>query len=138
MSFIKSKFKKTEMESGKADGAPNLAVSYGTKRKSKQSFAKGGMAMPEHEEHYASIADAILKKKQSFAEGGEVADLEENSEESPNMADEFNMEADGKEQYDLSQLGPQPMDSNEDSDDQPQDAKSKSMFSKLKRKYNKD
>lgn len=136
MGFIKSKFKQTDNES-KPEGTSNLAVSYNVKRKGK-AMAKGGMAMPDHEEHYASIADAILSKKKAYANGGEVADLEEHSEESPNMADEYNEDANGKEQYDLGQLSPQPKDSNEDGDDQPQEAKSKSMYSKLKRKYNKD
>lgn len=70
-----------------------------------------------HEEERAqSIAHAILGKRKRMAEGGMV-DLEANSEESPNMADEYNFDANGKEQYDDSQLGLDPMDSNETGDE---------------------
>lgn len=62
-----------------------------------------------------SIADAILNKKK-YADGGMV-DLEEDSEEEPNQYDDRNEFAAGKEQYDDTQLEPQPMDSNEHGDD---------------------
>lgn len=76
-------------------------------------FAHGG----EVEDHYSSIADAILaKKRKKMADGGMV-DLEANSEEGANMADEQNEDALLKEQYDDSQLSAQPMDSNEHGDD---------------------
>ena len=71
------------------------------------------------DEHYDSIADAILSKKRKakmMAEGGMV-DLEENSEESPNNEDQMSFKANGKEQYDLSQLGDEPEDSNEHGDE---------------------
>lgn len=65
-------------------------------------FAKGGL-----------IADAIMKAKAMDSQ----VDLNANSEESPNMADQYNYDANGKEQYDLDQLSPQPEDSNEMGDD---------------------
>lgn len=104
-------------------------------------MAKGG----DVEEHYESIADAILAKKQKskkmMAEGGSVredesisdgimrrrkeqyepsqdgmVDLEQNSEEMPNQYDEVDGKAAHEEQYDDSQLSKQPMDSNEHGD----------------------
>lgn len=62
-----------------------------------------------------SIAEAILAKGKKMASGGMV-DLNKASEESPNMADSYNFEANGKEQYDDSQLDSQPEDSNEHGD----------------------
>lgn len=57
-----------------------------------------------------SIADAIRNRRaarmakggRAMAEGGQV-DLEANSEESPNMEDQYSFRANGKEQYDLDQ-----------------------------------
>jgi len=77
-------------------------------------MAEGG----DVDDHYESIADAILKKRRRakmMAEGGMV-DLEANSEESPNQEDQMSFKANGKEQYDLRQLKAQPMDSNEHGD----------------------
>lgn len=72
--------------------------------------------------HFDSIADAIIAKKRRkmMAEGGEV-DLEENSEESPNFEDQQSFKANGKEQYDDSQLSDQPEDSNEHGDEMDSD-----------------
>lgn len=61
-----------------------------------------------------SVADKI-RNKRKMADGGEV-DLGANSEESPNMEDQYSYKANGKEQYDLSQLSKQPKDSNEKGD----------------------
>lgn len=75
------------------------------------------------EEHYASIADAILsKKRKAMADGGQV-DLEENSEESTaDAALKFRQEANLKEQYDDSQLEAQPEDSNEHGDEREEES----------------
>lgn len=54
----------------------------------------------DHEEHYASIADAILakKKRAKMAEGGEV-DLSLNATEEPNNEDDLSWDALRKENY---------------------------------------
>lgn len=71
----------------------------------------------EEEEKHASITAAIMaKKRKNMADGGMV-DLEANSEESPNMEDQYSFDAIKKEQYDDSQLSKQPKDSNESGDD---------------------
>lgn len=77
----------------------------------------------DSDEHYASIADAILaKKRKAMADGGMV-DLEENSEESTaDSALKFRQEANLKEQYDDSQLSDQPEDSNEMGDEHEMDS----------------
>ncbi len=97
-------------------------------------FAKGGMIDMEEEispsdmmsddERASSIADAIMRKrdKMKMAEGGMVddgeVDLEANSEEvGRSPYDHMNQDAANKELYDLDQLSPQPMDSNEHGDD---------------------
>jgi hypothetical protein len=59
-----------------------------------------------------SIADSIIRKRKMMAEGGQV-DLEANSREDKNNEDDMSHEALLKEQYDDSQLSPQPRDSNE-------------------------
>ena len=80
-----------------------------------------------------SIASAIMSKRKAkkMAEGGMVS-LEDNSEESGNTLDDLNFEALGKEQYDDSQLGPDPMDSNEHGDNISSDAHD--MISKIRSK----
>jgi hypothetical protein len=96
-----------------------------------EHLAHGG----EAEEHYDSIADAILRKSKASSE---QADLEENSEESPNMADAYNYEANDAEQYDLSQLDHQPMDSNEHGDAQEKGKEDKhDMVSSIRKKFRK-
>lgn len=80
-------------------------------------FAKGGMA--DADEHYSSIADAILAKKKhakAYADGGMV-DLEHNSEEEPNQYYGMDEDAAKKEMYDDDQLMDQPEDSNEHGDE---------------------
>ena len=75
------------------------------------AYAKGG----EVEDHYDSIADAILAKKRKakmMADGGQVS-LEDNSREDLNNEDDMSFEAGLKEQYDDSQISAQPSDSNE-------------------------
>lgn len=79
-----------------------ISQSYGNasdpdKRKAAADSMKnafgGGMAHGgEVEEHYESIADAILAKKRRMSDGGQV-DIEQNSVEEPNEYDELNMEA---------------------------------------------
>lgn len=106
---------KAEMEAGKPQDQA-LAIAYSVKKKAPMSrkaadvaprkMAEGG----EVQEHYESIADAILAKKR------QQADLNKNSEEQPNQYYKYNEEAGGEEQYDLDQLSPQPMDSNEHGD----------------------
>ena len=84
-------------------------------------FAKGG------------IAESIMRKRR-MAEGGEV-DLEANSEESPNMEDQYSYDANGEEQYDLRQLSKQPMDSNEMGDDREDESENKNdMISAIRMK----
>jgi hypothetical protein len=87
-----------------------------------QWAAKGGEIEPHElmsdDERSSSIADAIMKKRaktKAMADGGMV-DLEANSEEQPNNEDDYSFDAVKKEQYDLDQLGPDPMDSNEHGD----------------------
>ena len=93
------------------------------------NYSQGGevdepdsMDQPEpeaDEEKEASITAAIMARKRGkkmMAEGGMV-DLEANSEEQPNNEDQYSFNAVKKEQYDLSQLSKQPMDSNETGDD---------------------
>lgn len=89
-------------------------------------FAHGG----EVEEHYESIADAILAKKRQAASG--QADLNEHSEEQPNQYDGINMDTANKEQYDDSQLEAQPEDSNLHGDDIESDKHD--MVSQIRRK----
>jgi hypothetical protein len=88
-----------------------------------QWAAKGGEIEPHElmsdDERSSSIADAIMKKRHKakmMADGGMV-DLEANSEEQPNNEDDYSFNAVKKEAYDLDQLGPDPMDSNEHGDD---------------------
>lgn len=85
-------------------------------------FANGGEVNGNLKEYYPSaderpqsITDAIMRRRK-MADGGMV-DLEENSREKPNFYDELNEDAANKEQYDDSQISPQPEDSNEHGDD---------------------
>lgn len=89
--------------------------------------AKGGMieksdkahASEDTDEHYESIADAILAKKRKakmMAEGGQV-DLEEHSEEHSNLYDKLDEEIADEPIYDDTQISAQPEDSNEHGDD---------------------
>jgi len=68
-----------------------------------------------------SIADRIMQKRKMMAEGGEV-DLAKNSEEDLNNEDQMSFDAGLKEQYDVDQISPQPMDSNEKGDSRESDA----------------
>jgi hypothetical protein len=103
-------------------------------------MARGGMAedMIEDEHHEPmSVTEAIMRRKAArMARGGEVedgqVDLAEHSEESSNMEDRYSYAANGKEQYDLDQVGEEPMDSNERGDDI--DGDEHDMISKLRSK----
>lgn len=79
-----------------------------------------------------SISDEIMRRRgENPLPEGQV-DLNEHSEEAPNLYDPLNEEAGGKEQYDLDQLSPQPKDSNLKSDDIPHDEHD--MISKIRAK----
>lgn len=81
----------------------DLGVAYAIKRRAKKMPMKSDMLpmpMPEHEEHYESIADAILAKKHKakmMAEGGEVdsrdATLVDEAMDDEGMFDELNEDA---------------------------------------------
>ena len=127
-----------------------------------QMLAEGGMAhemdmQPEPEEemeHHDSLASAVMArmKKASqhsnssidhemyMADGGMVDLQDNNGDEQPNHEDDYSYDAIRKKTYfDDSQLGPQPMDSNEHGDEHemessdPHDMISK-IRSKMKRK----
>ncbi len=87
-----------------------------------QGLANGGMVGPDESEPH-SLAEKIMHSRR-MAAGGTV-DLEANSEESPNMEDKYSFEANGKEQYDLSQLSKQPEDSNEHGDAREEESENK-------------
>lgn len=113
---------KAELEAGKPK-AQSLAIAYSTQRHARgKKMATGGEVMPSHEDHYASIADAILKKKHDAAmpqESGEV-DLEENAmEHQPDDLEHQNLDADLKEDYAEDEMlsAVDPIDSNEPGDD---------------------
>lgn len=112
-----------EMGAGKPKDQ-SLAIAYGTQRVAKRKgYTMGGM-VSETDEHYNSIADAILRQKKS-SDLGEV-DINENAEvEGQAPYDDMNHEATMKEIYDNDQLSDQPEDSNESGKD---------MFSSIKRK----
>lgn len=96
-------------------------------------YADGG----EVDEQYGSIADAIMAKRKRMrmmADGGEVS-LEDNSREHLNYEDQMSYRAGMKEQYDLDQIGPQPMDSNEHGDEREDEEENKhDMVSAIRRK----
>lgn len=131
--------KDARMAGSRPDAGPSRSAMENPKditannEKRANAYAQGGMA--DADDHYDSIADAILAKKRKakmMAEGGEV-DLEANSEESPNEEDQMSFEANGKEQYDLDQLDSQPMDSNEMGHDLP-DEDEHDMVSAIRKK----
>lgn len=94
MSLFNGK-KTTAPSSFSNDSSPkSLAVAYGVQKSSaKKKMASGGMVSPmpemEHEEHYSSIADAILKKKKAAA----PMETDLSGTEDPNYFDELNEEA---------------------------------------------
>lgn len=130
----------TEEKAGKPK-AQSLAIALNVSRRAKKmKMAKGGpvsaktedrpMPGEQHEdstrapsfkdadEHYASIADAILaksRKAKMMAEGGQV-DLSENAEEMPNNEDDLSFEALKKENYSESE-GLDALDSPKDSNE---------------------
>lgn len=92
---------KTEMDAnpGKEHKSQDLAIAYSTQRMAKKKgMAHGGMAKPSHEEHYASIADAILKSKK-MADGGMVEDDNMETPASLSPYDDDNYDAIMKEMY---------------------------------------
>lgn len=123
----------------------SLAIAYSIQRKNKPKMAHGGPVSPmsaspsDTEEHYESIADAILakKRKAKFADGGMV-DLDENAEEAsanPNTYDDQNELAAMKENYDEGMDGViDPMDSNEHGDEL-SDEDSHDMVDSIRKKY---
>ena len=73
------------------------------------AMADGG-EVDEDEDEDESVAQSIRRRKK-MADGGQV-DLNNNSRESLNDEDDMSFEAGLKEQYDDSQISPQPLDSN--------------------------
>lgn len=111
-------FKKPDT-SAESDGAPSLATAYGASRLSKRKNYTSGSSLntsSDSEDHYSSIADAILRQKKS-SDTGEV-DISQNAEESGQAPyDDMNHEAVMKELYDTDE-----------------DNQSKDMFGSIKRK----
>jgi hypothetical protein len=107
--------------------SPSLSVALGIQHANKKKSSKAGMTPILKENHdiepadlmhdgerAESIVDAIMRKRKAkkMAAGGEV-DLEEHSEQATRtMKDPA-----GEEQYDDSQISPQPIDSNEHGDE---------------------
>lgn len=119
-------FKKAGMPGGEST-ADSLPMAFAAKRATskKRPVAPGSSSnlASDSQEHYSSIADAILRQKKS-SDSGEV-DINENAQESGQTPyDEDNHEAYMKEIYDNDQLSDQPEDSNQKSD----------MFGSIKRK----
>lgn len=151
MPLIKKKSKEalsqnieTEMNAGKPK-AQSLAIALNTQRMAKKKkmasggpvpMAEGGMV--DIDDHYGSIADAILKKKRMMAEGGQV---EPDSMETPSTVSPYNEddhEAILKELYDTDQLSDQPEDSNTHGDMLKDDNQnSGSVADKIRRKMKK-
>ncbi len=124
------------MDAGKPQDQ-SLAIAFNVQRHAKKkahggmepAFAHGGMA--DADEHYSSIADAILAKKRSGQ-----ADLAANSEEKPNLYDDLNADAAGEEQFDDGQISAQPEDSNEHGDEREKDSENKrNMISAIRAKF---
>jgi hypothetical protein len=98
----------------KKDNVSDLAIAYSVQRKNRASGRPVGSSLrsDDSEEHYSSIADAILAKKRkasAMADGGMV-DLDENAMEGPDAMDELNVL--GKENYSEDSMldEPKPMD----------------------------
>lgn len=129
---------KSELDELEADSfgnpVPDMEREHSNGRK---PYARGGEISPQDEiddEHHASVAAAIMSKRKKMADGGQV-DLEEHSEEARNLEDDLSFEALEKEQYDDSQLGPQPKDSNEHSDELlDEDEHNKGMIGAIRKK----
>jgi hypothetical protein len=86
--FSKKMAPKSEKESS---GPADLAVALQASRQAKKTMTPAAPA--DHEQHYASIADAILQKKQDakmMAEGGMVEDddMADDDMDSEDMAKE--------------------------------------------------
>lgn len=109
-----------EAESSVEKGMKSIRDAFGPKPQPKPSpkqLAHGGEIHPSDlmsdEERSESIADAIMHKRK-MASGGEVVDLEENSEEEGRSPyDEQNAEIADEPIYDDSQISAQPKDSKE-------------------------
>lgn len=155
-----SKNIEAEMDAGKPQ-KQSIAIAYSVQKKNKaKKMAQGGMAEepkdtvgsiigypgspPVHKAHGGminqgedtakSMVDSIMSKRKAMSAGG-MADIEENSEETPaslSPYDDDNSEAAEKELYDDGQLSEQPMDSNEHGDEIEKD--SNDMVSIIRRK----
>lgn len=141
MPVIKKASKKSMSHSLDAEMGPakpkDLAVALGAQRAARKSAAPA--VQSDSDEHYGSIADAILKKKR-MAEGGMVGDDSEETPASPSPYDDDNAAAVKKELYDTDQLEAQPEDSNEIGDaaeEDDEDDHDASMVDKIRRKAKK-
>lgn len=131
MPLIKKK-KQAESEPAGKD----FATAYGAQRSAKRTgFAMGGMAMGD--DASGSIVETIMKRRK-MADGGMVDD--DNMETPARLSpyDEDNMEATLKEIYDSSedQIGPEPMDSEGDSDEADEENQD-DMISAIRRRMKK-
>jgi len=143
------KLQQSEMEPPEAH--KSIADAIMSKRKhAKMMMDDGGEVDPDLQKYMPSDKEAadsgyppgperaqyIARKRQAaaqnYADGGMV-DLEANSEESPNEEDQMSFKANGKEQYDDSQLSRQPSDSNLKGHDLP-DEDSHDMVDQIRRK----
>jgi hypothetical protein len=90
----------SEMESGKPQ-EQSLAIAHEIQRRSRKMANGGdvsGPSLPDHEEHYASIADAILKKKKAAAMDLAPLDAEEPAESFLEEMNELAAEEDSESQ----------------------------------------
>ncbi len=95
-----------------SDKSDSLPMAYRAKRAmAPKASLPSPAGISDAEEHYSSIADAILRQKKS-ADAGE-ADIQQNGEEAGQAPyDDMNHDAVMREIYDDSQLEDQPEDSN--------------------------
>ncbi len=108
MPVVKKASKKSMEHSVEAEMGPspkNLSVALGAQRAARKpmSAATPMAHQSDSDEHYGSIADAILKKKR-MAEGGMVGDDSEETPASLSPFDDDNADAVKKELYDTDQL----------------------------------
>lgn len=109
----------------------NLAIAFAASKQMRKRASSPATAITpgasselssDTEEHYSSIADAILAKKRKALDAmpqHDMADMDMNAEETPanpSPYDDQNEEAGEGENYDLDQISPQPRDSNQKGD----------------------